>query len=168
MLEWLDNFHFVRPLWWLVRLPCAWLLYRFTLFQKITSGWASAIDEALLQVQLAPGTATKRHGTTAVLGTALLLAIVALAGPTWQRLPQAVEQNRDALVIVVDMSLSMYAEDIAPSRLVRARQKIVDVLRLRDEGFTALVAYAGDAHGCLLYTSPSPRDRTRSRMPSSA
>ena len=25
-----------------------------------------------------------------------------------------------------------------------------------------------DFHGCLLYTSPSPRDRTRSRMPSSA
>ena len=24
------------------------------------------------------------------------------------------------------------------------------------------------SHGCLLYTSPSPRDRTRSRMPSSA
>ena len=27
---------------------------------------------------------------------------------------------------------------------------------------------AGHAHACLLYTSPSPRDRTRSRMPSSA
>ena len=26
----------------------------------------------------------------------------------------------------------------------------------------------GVEHGCLLYTSPSPRDRTRSRMPSSA
>ena len=25
-----------------------------------------------------------------------------------------------------------------------------------------------DSYGCLLYTSPSPRDRTRSRMPSSA
>jgi len=27
---------------------------------------------------------------------------------------------------------------------------------------------AGQASPCLLYTSPSPRDRTRSRMPSSA
>ena len=35
---------------------------------------------------------------------------------------------------------------------------------------TAMAAYAGDAQTeiCLLYTSPSPRDRTRSRMPSSA
>ena len=29
-------------------------------------------------------------------------------------------------------------------------------------------ALAEEAKGCLLYTSPSPRDRTRSRMPSSA
>ena len=28
--------------------------------------------------------------------------------------------------------------------------------------------YAWESHSCLLYTSPSPRDRTRSRMPSSA
>ena len=31
-----------------------------------------------------------------------------------------------------------------------------------------LMAYSGDYMDCLLYTSPSPRDRTRSRMPSSA
>ena len=146
MLEWLQDFHLVRPLWCLAVVPCGWLLYRFALYQRSSSGWASAIDEELLQVQLAPGSATKRHGTTLLLGIAMLLAIIALSGPAWQRLPQAVEQKRDALVIVVDMSLSMYAEDIAPSRLVRARQKIVDILRLRDEGFTALVAYAGDAH----------------------
>jgi len=146
LLEWLQDFHLVRPLWCLALLPCGWLLYRFALYQRTSSGWASAIDEELLDVQLAPGSATKRHGTTLLLGLAMLLAIIALCGPAWQRLPQAVEQKRDALVIVVDMSLSMYAEDITPSRLVRARQKIVDILRLRDEGFTALVAYAGDAH----------------------
>ena len=31
-----------------------------------------------------------------------------------------------------------------------------------------LTPFAGAINGCLLYTSPSPRDRTRSRMPSSA
>jgi len=146
LLEWLQDLHLVRPLWCLALLPCGWLLYRFALHQRSTSGWASAIDEELLNVQLAPGSATKRHGTTALLAVVMAIAIIALAGPAWQRLPQAVEQKRDALVIVLDMSLSMYANDIAPSRLVRARQKIVDILRLRDEGFTALVAYAGDAH----------------------
>ena len=65
---------------------------------------------------------------------------------TWQQLPQPVEQKNDALIVLFDLSLSMYAEDLSPSRLVRARHKIADVLRRRDEGFTALVAYAGDAH----------------------
>jgi Ca-activated chloride channel family protein len=78
--------------------------------------------------------------------TALAFATVGLAGPAWQKLPQPVEEKRDALVIVFDLSLSMFAQDVRPSRLVRARQKITDVLRLRTEGFTALVAYAGDAH----------------------
>lgn len=146
MTELIANLHFVRPLWLLALLPCAWLVYRFVQYQRTASGWASAIDESLLRAQLAPGTSTSRRGISALLALALFVATIALAGPAWQRLPQAVEQKRDALVIVVDMSLSMFAQDIAPSRLVRARQKIVDILRLREEGFTALVAYAGDAH----------------------
>ena len=35
-------------------------------------------------------------------------------------------------------------------------------------GFVARHAMVTKVRGCLLYTSPSPRDRTRSRMPSSA
>ena len=34
--------------------------------------------------------------------------------------------------------------------------------------FVSLGAFSSQLGGCLLYTSPSPRDRTRSRMPSSA
>ena len=34
--------------------------------------------------------------------------------------------------------------------------------------FAGMAGAMKDAKGCLLYTSPSPRDRTRSRMPSSA
>ncbi len=146
MFELLADFHFIRPEWLLAILPCLWLLYRFALYQKSSSGWSSAIDAELLQVQLAPGTQTKRRGITALLGTGLLLGVLALAGPAWERLPQAVEQKREALVIVLDLSLSMYAQDLSPSRLVRARQKITDILRERKEGFTAMVAYAGDAH----------------------
>ena len=35
-------------------------------------------------------------------------------------------------------------------------------------GKTTLTKLLADSFSCLLYTSPSPRDRTRSRMPSSA
>ena len=76
---------------------------------------------------------------------AALLAIVALAGPTWQRLPSPVFRNESALVIALDLSRSMDAEDIKPSRLIRARYKIADILKQRKDGQTALLVYAGDA-----------------------
>ncbi|MBZ4201971.1 MAG: VWA domain-containing protein, partial [Methylovulum sp.] len=48
-------------------------------------------------------------------------------------------------VIVLDLSHSMDAKDITPSRLLRARYKIADILKQRKDGQTALVVYAGEA-----------------------
>ncbi len=73
------------------------------------------------------------------------LAIVALAGPTWEKQQQAMYQQRSALVVALDLSRSMDATDIRPSRLARARHKIADILNLRNEGQSALVVYAADA-----------------------
>ena len=43
---------------------------------------------------------------------------------------------------------------------------VIEIIsKIRDHGDDALIEYT---NSCLLYTSPSPRDRTRSRMPSSA
>ncbi len=47
---------------------------------------------------------------------------------------------------MLDLSYSMKAADLAPSRMDRARQKLVDLLQARDEGQTGMIAYAGDAH----------------------
>jgi Ca-activated chloride channel family protein len=46
----------------------------------------------------------------------------------------------------------MFAQDLSPSRLDKARQKIVDALRFRQEGSTGLVAYAGDGHAVVPIT----------------
>ncbi|MEM7668854.1 MAG: VWA domain-containing protein, partial [Pseudomonadota bacterium] len=50
------------------------------------------------------------------------------------------------LVIVVKADESMAARDIAPSRMERARHKILDLLKTRAGARTALIAYAGTAH----------------------
>jgi len=76
----------------------------------------------------------------------LALAIVALAGPTWQReLPPFVE-DKAPLMIALDVSASMGQTDVAPSRLERAKQKIRDILAARAGARTGLIAYAGTAH----------------------
>ena len=77
---------------------------------------------------------------------AWLLATMALAGPVWRETPQPVHEREDALVIIFDLSRSMLATDVKPDRLVRAKRKLIDLLELRDEGVTALIVFAGDAH----------------------
>jgi Ca-activated chloride channel family protein len=141
-----DGIHFIRP-WWLLAAIPALVLAVFWARRRISaSHWENNIDPELLEALLEPGSSSGFRRLAWFVAGALLFAAIGLSGPAWQRLPQPVEQKSDALVIILDLSLSMFAEDEAPSRLVRARQKITDVLRQRDEGFTALVAYAGDAH----------------------
>ncbi len=141
-----DGIHFIRPWWLLAAIPALVLAILWARRRMSSSHWEDSIDPALLEALLEPGSRSGFRRLAWLVAGALLLAALGLSGPAWQRLPQPVEQKSDALVIILDLSLSMFAEDEPPSRLVRARQKITDVLRQRDEGFTALVAYAGDAH----------------------
>ncbi len=81
-----------------------------------------------------------------LVAAALALAIVAVAGPSWRReLPPFVE-DKAPLMIALDVSSTMGRQDVAPSRLDRARQKIRDLLAARAGARTGLIAYAGTAH----------------------
>ena len=142
----LADFHFLRPWWLLAVLAALALALVAAQARRARSRWENVIDPDLRDA-LIERTLRKGGPWPALLtGLALAIASLALAGPTWQRLPQPIDQKTDALVIVLDLSLSMYARDVAPSRLIQARHAVTDVLRARDEGFTGLVAYAGDAH----------------------
>ncbi len=146
MPELLQDFHFLRPWWLLAAVPAIWLGVRWARQRIAGSHWADAVQPDLLSVLLEPRGKAGGHRYGWLLAAMLATGAAGLAGPTWEKLPQPVEQKNEALVVLFDLSLSMLAEDLSPSRLVRARHKIADVLRRRDEGFTALVAYAGDAH----------------------
>ena len=63
-----------------------------------------------------------------------------------ERAELPVFEKEDALVIVLDLSRSMWATDTQPSRIRRARQKVMDILDARTEGVTGMVVFAGDAH----------------------
>ena len=146
MIEAWQDFHFLRPWWLLGALPALALAALWARKHLAGSHWQDAVEPRLLDALLERAQQSRHRWTAWAAALALLVGAVALAGPAWQRLPQPVEQKEDGLVILFDLSLSMYAEDLSPSRLARAAHKIADVLRARDEGFTALVAYAGDGH----------------------
>ena len=152
MLELVTNFHFLRPWWLSALLPLGLLIYLWIRKTRQHSTWSAAISQPLLDVLLDTQTVSTAVRLRAALWTGAVLSTVALAGPSWEKLPQPVSQKNDALVIVLDLSLSMFAQDVSPSRLSKARQKIVDALRLREEGSTGLVAYAGDGHAVVPIT----------------
>jgi Ca-activated chloride channel family protein len=141
----LTDFHFLRPWWLLASLPAATLLY-FLIKHKFQRGdWGHVCDTELLPFILQDTPVKTRPGSWFAAGLVVLLCILALAGPTWQRLPSPAFRNDSALVIALDLSKSMNAADIKPSRISRARYKISDILKQRKDGQTALLVYSGDA-----------------------
>ena len=142
----IDNFHFLRP-WLLLALPLG-ILFLFLLRRQLAgnSNWQSVIDPQLLGYLMEkPGQVKKQRWRGLSLLLAWILACMAIAGPAWERSNQPVVKNQ-ALIVVLDLSLSMYAEDQKPSRIINARHKIADLLAARKDGLTALIVYSGDAH----------------------
>jgi Ca-activated chloride channel family protein len=140
------DFHYIRPYWFLALLPAA-LFIILSIRNKLARGnWSEVCDDDLLPFILQDSDKhANRRWSSIALSIASLLAIIALAGPTWERLPAPAFRNDAALVIALDLSRSMNATDIKPSRLIRARYKVADILQQRKDGLTALMVYAGDA-----------------------
>ncbi|MFZ4502788.1 MAG: VWA domain-containing protein [Methylovulum sp.] len=141
----LTQFHFIRPWWLLALIPFIggmWTLWRSNVKQ---ARWSQVCDAELLPYLLHANANQVHLGQREVLGAVVVLAIIALAGPTLERIQVPAFSNAAALVIVLDLSHSMDAKDITPSRLLRARYKIADILKQRKDGQTALVVYAGEA-----------------------
>jgi Ca-activated chloride channel family protein len=141
----LAEFHFLRPEWlWAIPLvvACTILLAR----RELGPGsWQNVIDAALAPHVLARNANRRADMRWWLLGIVGVLAAVAIAGPAWQRVEQPVFRSDQALVMALDLSRSMDAQDVAPSRLMRARLKILDILERRGSGQTALVVYSANA-----------------------
>ena len=142
----IDNFHFLRPLWLLALIPVLLFFSAMWRVNSVVTAWDKAIDKNLLPYLLDRSKNASQRTPLILLFAAWALSILALAGPVWEQLPQPVQKKEDALVIVFDLSLSMFAPDHSPNRLDLAKRKLRDILALREEGQTALVVYAGDAH----------------------
>jgi Ca-activated chloride channel family protein len=141
-----SQFHLLRPLWLLTLIP-ALILFILLLKRRLASArWNGIIDKSLMPHVLDQMPSEQSRWPLWFILFAWVFSSIALSGPTWEQLPQPVQKKNNALVIVLDMSLSMAAQDVSPDRATRARQKVIDILKQRNEGLTALVVYAGDAY----------------------
>ena len=139
------DFHFLRPDW-LWALPLIIAAVVLLAYRKLGVGnWQNVVDPALAPFVLSRSAKRRSDYRWLLLGLGGVLAVIALAGPAWQRIEQPVFRSDQALVVALDLSRSMDARDLAPSRLIRARLKILDMLEKRSSGQTALIVYSANA-----------------------
>lgn len=141
----LSQLHFVRPDWFYAFIPfLAYLLLASR--QRLNSrSWQKIIDPQLAPFVLTQNRYKQKRYPLLLVLLAGSLCITALAGPVYKKLPQPVYREQSSLVVLLDLSQSMNATDIKPSRLARARLELLDILKSRKTGQTALIVYAADA-----------------------
>ncbi|MFJ2689292.1 VWA domain-containing protein [Pseudomonas sp. NPDC087336] len=142
----LSDFHFLRPLWLLLLpfaalLPLLWRRSR-DLQRRLRSNIAGHLLPHLLMTPRDQQWLRPVHLACAL----LMLGAVAAAGPTWEQDRPDFLENRAPLIIAIDLSPSMDASDVQPSRLEAAKHKLHDLIQRRASARNALIAYAGSAH----------------------
>jgi Ca-activated chloride channel family protein len=136
--------HFLRPWWWLAVLPLPLVVWRLARNGGGRAALARLADAALLPYLVHDG-GTRKHLALGLAAGAWLLAVAALAGPAWQKVPTPLYVNGAARVVVLSLSDDMLAQDVAPDRLTRERFAVRDLLDAAGNARMALVAYAGAA-----------------------
>lgn len=118
------------------------------------AAWAAAEAVRRRRVRLAArwspdlGRVARASGRVApwVIGLAALLAALAAAGPRWGRTTVTATARSLSVVFGADISRSMLAEDVAPSRLQRAAQQIRRLLQDLDGDRVGLIAFSGRSY----------------------
>jgi Ca-activated chloride channel family protein len=137
-----------EPMWlWLALFPWALLLVRQLLAGSMSKDYA---EHKLLPWALsARGLSVKHHAVWQqfLLGFAWLLLAMAAAGPRVAQTVYDTDQSHyGQLIVLVDVSRSMTADDVSPSRLQRARLELLDLVSRIDQSRVGLVVYAARPH----------------------
>ncbi|APC14367.1 hypothetical protein BLL42_00910 [Pseudomonas frederiksbergensis] len=138
--------YWFRP-WWLLLLPLlGWLLWQLWHRQKRAGRWQMILPPAFHAALLSGGNGRESKLPWIALGLAWVLTVLALLGPSWERVEQSAQKPADPLVVLFELTPEMLATDVPSTRLEQARRKLLDLLQARSDAQTAIVVYAGSAH----------------------
>ncbi|EMN6208454.1 VWA domain-containing protein [Vibrio vulnificus] len=149
-----SQFHFLRPEWLLAFVPMLlllWMRWR----EESAASWKAILPTHLRQVLTIGEHGWRKQLPLKLLVVNVTLAIIICAGPTWQRQASPFGEDKATMLVILDNSNSMLQNDLPPSRLVRSKQKIRDLLVARKGGSTGLVVFAGSAHVAMPVTQDS-------------
>ncbi len=142
-MGWIEPFHFIRPWLLLTLLPALYLWWQLQRSSTTANQWADVVDTELLDHLLQGEDGVRgRSRWHWWVGLGWIACALALAGPSWEQRDVPTFRSVAERVIVIDLSKSMDAKDIKPSRLIRVRQKVEDILARSDAVEHAIVVYA--------------------------
>lgn len=132
----------VRPAWLLALIPLALILFWIIRSRRTATQWEQVVDEALLPYVIETGANGVKRWPVILLAISWLLVVLILAGPVWTREEMPLFKSQSAMVVVLDLSQSMKANDIEPDRLTRARFKVSDLLDRAEGQQTGLIVFS--------------------------
>jgi Ca-activated chloride channel family protein len=130
--------------WFLLLLPILLLLYVWS-FRKRKAAIRQFGTEAMMAKLTSATSWTRQMIKAVMLLTAFLFLIVALVQPRFGTRLELVTRRGVDIIVALDTSLSMMAEDIPPNRLLRARLEIESLIDRLDGDRIGLVAFSGQS-----------------------
>jgi len=141
----IESLHWLRPAWLLVLPPGLGLLWAWWRVRTGSGPWRGMVDPELLAHLAGRAPVTDARFALGLAATLFVIGCVALAGPSWRAQSAPLVRDLSARVVVLDLSPSMDAVDVVPSRLVRARAAIGTILRESSDAQLGLVVFGADA-----------------------
>lgn len=147
------EFHFLRPGWLALIVPAALLVWQMLRRESGSTAWSGIIAPHLLPYLIVGEEQRSIVRPAVLLAVLWCIGILAIAGPTHERQPAPFADDQIAVAIIVECSETMNSQDVQPSRLERAGQKVSDFLSKRPDIQASLFAYAGSAHRVMPFTT---------------
>lgn len=141
-----EDFHFLRPAFLWLLLPALATLVLGLVGLRENIRWKKVLAAHLRPFLIHKGSEKIRKRLQWLLFTTISLAVIGLAGPTWRQVELPGKKLETPLVIILDLTPGMLATDIQPSRLERAKFKIMDLMKEDPGARIALIGYSGTAH----------------------
>ena len=134
----------IEMLWWLIAIPVFVIAY--IVMTKRKERQLKAFGDPELMAQLMPDASKSRPiWKFSLMLVALVLLIVAAARPQFGQKENTVKRQGIEVMVALDISNSMLAEDVAPNRLDRAKQMLSKMIDNMVDDKVGLVVFAGEA-----------------------
>ena len=131
-------------LWWLITIPV--FVVAYVICTKRKQRQLTAFGDPELMAQLMPDASKSRPiWKFSLLIVALILLIIAVARPQYGQQEKTIKRQGIEVMVALDVSNSMLAEDVAPNRLDRAKQILSKMIDNMVDDNVGLVVFAGDA-----------------------